>query len=103
MTISIQRWDQTQSPDARTLRGRLENEGFTVSEWTDAPGTVYENHSHPDDQVHWIVSGKLDFEVNGEKYQLGPGDRDYLPANTDHAAFVPGTQPVRYLIGVKSR
>jgi hypothetical protein len=28
-------------------------------------------------------------------------DRDFLPANTMHSAFVPGDQPVTYLIGAK--
>jgi len=32
---------------------------------------------------------------------LGAGDRDYLAANTTHSAFVPGDEPVTYLIGAK--
>ena len=71
-------------------------------EWSDRPGTVYESHSHDTDQSHWIISGELELVVNGQTYQLRAGDRDFMPANTSHSAFVPGTQPVRYLIGVKN-
>ena len=39
--------------------------------------------------------------VGGESYTLRAGDRDFLPANTAHSAFVPGCEPVRYLIGTR--
>lgn len=103
MSYEVKRWQETGPPDVGRLRSLLEREGYTVSECTDAPGAVYESHSHEDDQVHWIISGEAEFEVEGEKYHLGPGDRDFLPANTDHAAAVLGTEPVCYLVGVKSR
>lgn len=103
MALNIQRWTDTQLPDRTTLRQRLEAEGYIVTEYVDDPGAVYETHSHESDQTHWVVSGELEFVVNGEKYSLRAGDRDFLPANTDHSAFVPGNEPLRYLIGVKSR
>ncbi|MGQ0763577.1 MAG: cupin domain-containing protein [Acidobacteriota bacterium] len=70
-------------------------------EWTDAPGTKYGPHSHLEDQSHWILSGELELRVGHETYTLRAGDRDYLPANTMHSAFVPGDEPVTYLIGAK--
>jgi quercetin dioxygenase-like cupin family protein len=100
--MKIERWNQSESPDAAELRKRLESEGYSVSEWSDAAATVYESHAHETDQTHWIISGELQLTVDGETYQLLPGDRDFLPANTAHAAFVPGRVPVRYLIGVKN-
>ena len=81
----------------------MESEGYTVSEFTDEAGMVYESHSHEDDQTHWIISGEAEFVVGGETYQLRSGDRDFLPANTEHSAVVLGSEPVRYLTGVKRR
>jgi quercetin dioxygenase-like cupin family protein len=101
MTFSVQRWNGTQAPRPGELRQILEEEGYSVFEWTDAPGTTYEPHAHNDDQSHWIISGALQLTVAGESYTLQAGDRDYLPANTTHAAFVPGNKSVRYLIGSK--
>lgn len=103
MNLDIRRWEGSVAPDARKLREELESEGYIVSEAVDAPGTVYSSHTHETDQAHWIISGDVAFEVNGETYQLSAGDRDFLPANTPHAASVLGNKPVRYLVGVKSR
>lgn len=100
-TFSVKRWSGSELPEARELRRKLESEGYCVFEWSDAPGTAYQPHSHNDDQSHWIISGALQLTVAGETYTLEAGDRDFLPAQTTHAAFVPGDEPVRYLIGSK--
>jgi quercetin dioxygenase-like cupin family protein len=101
MTLRVQKWNELGRPLPETLRQQLKDEGYDVFEWSDAPGTVYGPHSHEDDQCHWIISGTLELTVGGESYTLWPGDRDFLAANTVHSAFVPGSQPVRYLIGSK--
>ena len=79
----------------------MESEGYSVFEWTDAPGASYGLHSHAEDQSHWIVSGALVLRVGWEEYTLRAGDRDYLPANTEHSAVVPDDESVVYLIGAK--
>jgi len=102
MTVRIDRWDQPTPPNIEQLRRRLIAEGYSVFQWCDAPATRYDDHSHPQDQSHWILSGELELHVAGETYTLRAGDRDFLPANTVHSAFVPGDEPVVYLIGAKS-
>ncbi len=101
MSIQIDRWSETNLPDATELRDLLQREGYSVFQWTDAPGTKYGPHSHAEDQSHWILSGELELRVGHETYTLRAGDRDYLPANTIHSAFVPGDEPVIYLICAK--
>ncbi len=101
MIFSVQRWAGNEAPRPKALRQLLAEEGYSVFEWTDSPGTTYEPHEHDDDQSHWIISGALQLTVAGESYTLHAGDRDFLPANTTHTAFVPGDKPVRYLIGSK--
>lgn len=101
MSFRVERWTDPGKPNARALRERLRREGYTVFEWSDAPGTVYGPHSHTDDQSHWIISGALELTVADETYTLSAGDRDFLPANTTHSAFVPGNEPVHYLIGAR--
>ena len=88
-------------PIASKLRQVLESEGYSVFEWSDLPRTLYEAHEHDDDQSHWIISGALELTVNDQTYTLQAGDRDFLPAHTMHSASVPGSEPVRYLIGAK--
>ena len=101
MNIQVDHWGEEGPPDPAELRRALQDEGYSVFQWTDAPGTKYGPHSHPEDQSHWILSGVLKLRVGHETYTLRAGDRDYLPASTMHSAFVPGNEPVTYLIGAK--
>ena len=101
MSIEVERWSDNTPPNPEELRARLQDDGYTVFEWTDAPGTKYGPHAHAEDQSHWILSGVLELRVGHETYTLRAGDRDYLPANTLHSASVPDTASVVYLIGAK--
>jgi quercetin dioxygenase-like cupin family protein len=101
LNLDIERWSESAQPDAQALRKQMESEGYSVFESRDAPGTSYGPHSHAEDQSHWIVSGTLTLRVGWEEYTLRAGDRDYLPANTEHSAVVQGLEPVIYLIGIK--
>jgi quercetin dioxygenase-like cupin family protein len=101
LSLRVERWGGAGPPDKETLRRQLESEGYSVFEWTDAPGTSYGPHSHAEDQSHWIVRGALTLRVGWEEHTLRAGDRDYLPANTEHSAVVPRDESVLYLIGAK--
>ena len=98
----VERWNGVGAPDAEALRERMEAEGFGVYRWCDRPGAAYEVHTHSDDQSHWVISGEIEFEVEGIGIvRLGAGDRDFMPAGTEHSARVVGDEPVTYLIGEK--
>ena len=101
MSIQVERWSEESVPNAAELKALLQAEGYSVFQWTDAAGTKYGPHAHPEDQSHWILSGELELRVGHETYTLRAGDRDYLSADTIHSAFVPGPDPVVYLIGAK--
>ncbi|HEV7842290.1 MAG TPA: cupin domain-containing protein [Pyrinomonadaceae bacterium] len=101
MSLEIERWSENDSPDSQTLRERMEAEGYSVFESRDAAGTTYGPHSHTEDQSHWIINGALVIRIGWEEYTLRAGDRDYLPANTEHSATVPRDEAVFYLIGIK--
>ena len=101
MSLEIERWSGPLPPDKQALRERLEAEGYSVFEWKDAPGTSYGPHTHGEDKSHWIISGALTLRVGWEEYTLRAGDRDFLPAHTEHSAMVPGDEAVVYLIGAK--
>jgi len=101
MAIRVERWNEEQAPNPAELKQRLQDEGYSVFQWTDDPGTKYGPHAHEEDQSHWIISGELQLRVGHETYILQAGDRDFLPANTIHSAVVPDEQAVTYLIGAK--
>jgi quercetin dioxygenase-like cupin family protein len=96
----VERWAGELGPDPATLWRKMRDEGYSVYEWSDRPGTEYDLHSHDDEQSHWVLSGELELLVNNVGvFSLGPGDRDFMPADTPHSARVIGIDPVVYLIG----
>ncbi len=102
ISYRVEKWKEIYSPNAAMLRLTLSNEGYEVFQWCDQPNRGYAQHSHGEDQCHWIISGVL--EVTVENYgivTLEAGDRDFMPAGTYHSARVIGEEPVLYLVGKK--
>ena len=50
----------------------------------DARGAV---HSHPHEQVSYILSGSFEVEINGEKQNLKAGDSFYVSPNVLHGVL----------------
>lgn len=102
MSYRVKKWDRTGDPDAFELQRKMESEGYHVFRWSDGVGRTYGDHSHGEEQSHWIISGKLELTVeNYGTFILESGDRDFMPANTIHSARVIGDEAVIYLIGSK--
>jgi len=100
----VEKWASSSSPDPDALRRRLSVDGYSVFQWTDQPGAEYDSHHHDDEQSHWIMSGMLELTVDGAGvFILEAGDRDFMPAGTEHTARVVGAEPVTYLIGARRR
>lgn len=101
MEVRVERWGGGPIPEGRDLRRRMEAEGYDVFEWSDPPGRTYAEHTHPEDQSHWVLRGAIALTVEGQEYVLCPGDRDFMPAGTTHSARVVGGEPVVYLVGAR--
>ncbi len=50
-------------------------------------GCAVPEHSHPNEQIAFILSGALEFTVAGEKTVVRAGGMIVLPANVPHSAF----------------
>ena len=73
----VEKWTGSSVPSAAELKRMMEDEGFSVFQWSDPPGATYSPHVHSDDQSHWIVSGTLELDVTGHgTVRLEAGDRD---------------------------
>ncbi len=57
-----------------------------LSEVTMEPGSVVPWHSHPHEQIGYLVSGRLLMEVGEDKMELGPGDTWLIPGDIPHQA-----------------
>jgi len=49
-------------------------------------GAVIPPHRHPHEQTGYMVSGQMDFLVDGEHFIAHPGDSWNIPGDTEHGA-----------------
>jgi quercetin dioxygenase-like cupin family protein len=50
------------------------------------PHTEAPLHQHPEEQIGTILEGEYEFEMNGEKRMIRPGDVYVVPPNVPHGA-----------------
>jgi quercetin dioxygenase-like cupin family protein len=81
--------------------GLMEGEGYEVAVYAYRQGTLFPPHEHTQDKCDAVLEGTLRVSVGGIAYDLGPGDRLYLPAGTRHSAEVIGAKTVVSLDGTR--
>ncbi|MGD8398111.1 MAG: cupin domain-containing protein [Anaerolineae bacterium] len=52
------------------------------------PGAVVPEHHHPHQQITWVVSGAMAFDLDGEKQVLRAGDGVLIPPDVPHSAVI---------------
>lgn len=63
--------------------------------WSMKAGAHAAAHRHPHEQMFWMISGRMDFRLEGERRVCGPGDLGIVPAGVEHEAwFVEDTEVV---------
>ena len=99
VAVAAQRYS-TRTVDEKVLVAELRADGLHVTEWTDAPGTSYDEHTHAHREIRVVLEGEITFVVGAERFVLRPGDRIEFLAGQAHAARV-GDGGVRYLAGTE--
>jgi quercetin dioxygenase-like cupin family protein len=79
----------------------LEHEGYEVAVYAYREGTVFPPHEHPQDKCDAVIEGALRVTVGDATFDLGPGDRLYLPGGARHSAEVVGSGTVLSLDGTR--
>ena len=72
----------TPNIDRRLVSGQK----FMMVELTLAKGAIVAEHCHPHEQMTHVLSGRLEFHIQGEKRGLGRGELVHLPSNVPHEA-----------------
>lgn len=72
-------------------------EGATVALHRLMPGHEPKPHSHPHEQIAYIMSGTIRFFVGEEQHLVGPGGLLVIPPNVVHWGEVVGDEPVMNL------
>jgi quercetin dioxygenase-like cupin family protein len=55
------------------------------------PGYVSPRHTHPGEEIIYVLEGTLQYEVDGKLVTAKPGDALFVPAGTVHSAKNVGT------------
>jgi quercetin dioxygenase-like cupin family protein len=72
----------------------LQGERQTLVRYVYAPGSVFPVHSHPQEQITAVISGEIEFVIEGEPIVLRGGQAAVIPANMPHGARVVGASVV---------
>lgn len=92
-------WDTL---DRETVRKGVERAGFRgddvllVMNWLE-PGMDVNPHSHPFEQVVYIVQGRVIFHIGDDAVEGGPGSVIRIPPHVEHYAEPIGDEPVMNL------
>jgi quercetin dioxygenase-like cupin family protein len=74
------------SAGAERRLGYTENLMLAIIDFYDGPKDEPDPlHSHPHEQVSYLVEGEIIFVLDGEKTRLGPGDVFLVPSGKPHS------------------
>lgn len=75
--------------------------GFTCGLWTDPPGRVWADFVHEVDELVLVISGDVEFEVEGTSHRLDPGRELLIPAGSRHTVRNLGSKTSAWLYGYR--
>jgi unsaturated pyranuronate lyase len=55
--------------------------------WSIGAGVHVEPHSHPNEQIVWMLKGKMEFRLGTEQRVCGQGDVVVIPGGAEHEAW----------------
>lgn len=88
-------WDQQAGPLSKeSMSEFLSGLGYSTSCYVYSPGTYFPPHTHEVDKIDAVITGCLRISVDGEQFDLIPGDYIHLPKGVLHSAEVIGEEQV---------
>ena len=76
---------ETEQLNPLVIRQMVHTERMTISRLTLSKGAFVPPHSHDNEQITTLESGKLLFLINGEELILQAGDMLEIPPNATHS------------------
>lgn len=75
--------------------------GFSCALWVDSPGQRWEDFVHGTDELVIVLSGKLEFEIDGALSRPRAGEEVFIPAGAVHSVRNIGATTARWLYGYR--
>ena len=94
--MKVGRFDGLRATRTRpgVVRRVFSGENATLAFTTLDPGHEPRPHSHPHEQIVYILSGRCRFVVGDEEVVVGPGEMLVVPPGVEHWAETVGDEPV---------
>jgi quercetin dioxygenase-like cupin family protein len=83
------------------MRARLQAAGYRVMRYVYPPGTHFPEHSHGEDKIDAVLSGRFRMIMHGQSVILEAGDALAVPRGVVHSAEVVGDEAVVSLDAVR--
>ncbi len=82
------RWTDVPNEQLNPLLERqyLSTEGITLARFLLRKGVVVPEHSHPNEQLAYVLQGALKFRLDGEEVVVRTGEVLCIPPNVTHMA-----------------
>lgn len=64
----------------------VDAERMTATRYSFAPGGRFPHHTHPEEQLTYLLTGSVTFTVDGDDHVLEPGDLIVIPPGVPHDA-----------------
>jgi quercetin dioxygenase-like cupin family protein len=89
-TPQVLDWDQQEYAEVRPgiFGSTVHTDSLTATLYRYSGGSSWEEHQHVQDQMTYVISGEIDFIVDGKLVRLGQGQFAALPGGTPHSAVV---------------
>jgi quercetin dioxygenase-like cupin family protein len=55
--------------------------------WSVQAGVHIAAHSHPNEQIVWMLKGRMEFRIGDERRMCGPGDIAVIPGGVEHEGW----------------
>lgn len=92
------------APDKMKKNGLFETERLFCDLYCFEPGQAQAPHAHEgSDKIYFVVRGKGEFEIGGEKRELGENKITMAPAGQRHGVRNPGPERLVLLVFMAPR
>lgn len=96
MNAKLETWEMLPAEEVYPgiVRRTCAGAGATIVRYTYAPGSRFPVHSHAEEQLTVVHSGRIVFIIDDEEVELEAGHVAVIAAGTPHGARVVGDEPV---------
>lgn len=93
------KWSATSLPAeaADSWRQLLQNDSFVAGRYRLSVAEDDSQQPHSLDEIYYVITGKAQIDVDGERRAVGPGELIFVPARVPHR-FVDITEPLDILV-----